>query len=85
MALRYKDSVTGTTAQRYDVGPHNRFAIQPDVAVYVTVGGSSITATSSNGALVAAGGWYEDTTGNENTNVSVLPVAGTFTAKIFKE
>lgn len=84
MALKYVSTITTTT--QTNVGSRGqRFAIQPDVAVYVACGPSTITASATNGVLVSAGGLYEDVIENDtDTYVSVKEVSGSFNAKLFR-
>ena len=84
MALKYVSTIT-TTTQTLVGDRGQRFAIQPDVAVYVAVGDSTITASATNGILVSAGGLYEDVI-EDSTNryVSVKEVSGSFNAKLFR-
>lgn len=83
MALKYVSTIT-TTTQTLVGERGQRFAIQPDVAVYVAVGNSSITASATNGILVSAGGLYEDTIEDATNRYVSVYSASAFNAKLFR-
>lgn len=82
MAYKRKTTLTGAATQGVNLG-NAKFAIQPDVAVYVVIGGSGDVADAANGILISGGGFFEDRTQGANTYVHVVPVAGSMNAKIF--
>lgn len=83
MAYKRLATLTGSSSTGTRVGPLQQFAVQPDVAVYVTTGPSTGSASSTEGVLVAAGGLYEDKTGSSDDYVFAVPVSGSMSTKVF--
>lgn len=82
MSLRHLGTLTGSTSVGIEVG-NKRFAIQPDVAVFVRNGPPGDAATAANGIKVAADGFFEDAANFGNTWVFAVPVSGSMNVKVF--